>query len=68
MRALKRWPGWHLTSRLTRWRIRWPPPAPHEASLDIAERLAAADPANTQLQRDLSLVRQRIGNLPDAPE
>lgn len=35
----------------------------YQAALAIAERLAAADPANTQWQRDLSFVRQRIGNL-----
>lgn len=35
----------------------------YQAALAIAERLAAVDPANTQWQRDLSFVRQRIGNL-----
>ena len=35
----------------------------YQASLDIAERLAAADPANTQWQRDLSFVRQKLVDL-----
>ena len=40
----------------------------HQASLDIATRLAAADPANTQWQRDLLYVRQRIADLGVAPQ
>ena len=35
----------------------------YETGLDIAARLAAADPANTDWQRDLSFVRQRIADL-----
>ena len=35
----------------------------YETGLDIAARLAAADPANTGWQRDLSFVRQRIADL-----
>jgi hypothetical protein len=35
----------------------------YQAALDIAARLAAADPANTEWQRDLSFVRQRIADL-----
>jgi hypothetical protein len=34
----------------------------YQASLDIAERLAAADPANTQWQRDLSVSRNNLGD------
>jgi len=37
----------------------------YQASLDIAARLGAADPANAQWQRDLAYVRRRIGELPD---
>jgi tetratricopeptide (TPR) repeat protein len=42
--------------------------ADYQASLDIRIGLAAADPANTQWQRDLSIARQRINDLPDASE
>ena len=35
----------------------------HQASLDIAERLAAADPTNAEWQRDLSRIRQKITDL-----
>ncbi|HXP18538.1 MAG TPA: hypothetical protein VN840_02720, partial [Streptosporangiaceae bacterium] len=41
--------------------------AAYQASLDIAVRLAAADPANMQWQRDLAYVRKRIDDLPGAP-
>ena len=37
--------------------------AAYLASLDIRVRLAAADPANTQWQRDLSVIRQKIDDL-----
>ena len=40
----------------------------YQASLDIAARLASADPANTQWQRDLLYVRQRIADLEVAPQ
>ena len=39
----------------------------YQVSLDIAARLAAADPANAQWQSDLAYVRQRIAEL-DADE
>ena len=47
---------------------RWPPGpgaarAAYQAALDIAVRLAAADPANTGWQRDLSMMRQKVENL-----
>ena len=35
-------------------------PRRYQASLDIAERLAAADPANTGWQRDLSISRNKL--------
>ena len=35
----------------------------HQARLDIAERLAAADPVNAKWQRDLERARQRISGL-----
>ena len=35
----------------------------YRASLVIAERLAAADPSNAQLQRDLSASQEKIGNV-----
>jgi hypothetical protein len=37
--------------------------AAYQAGLDIAVRLAAADPANAGWQRDLDVIRQRISNL-----
>jgi hypothetical protein len=37
----------------------------YQAGLGIAARLAAADPANTGWQRDLSAVRQKIADLGD---
>jgi len=37
----------------------------YQAGLDIAVKLAAADPANTGWQRDLSAMRQRIADLDD---
>jgi hypothetical protein len=37
----------------------------HRAALTIAERLAAADPANAAYQRDLAYVRQRLAALLD---
>lgn len=37
--------------------------ASHQASLDIAARLAKADPSNAVWQRDLSVSHERIGNL-----
>ena len=39
----------------------------HQAGLDIAAPLAAADPANTGWQRDLSASRQRLEYL-EAPQ
>ncbi len=42
----------------------WPPPATaYQASLDIRVRLAAADPANTEWQRDLSVSHDRLGDV-----
>jgi hypothetical protein len=38
----------------------------YQASLDIATRLAAANPSNTQWQRDLSVAQQRISDLDDS--
>jgi len=35
----------------------------YQAALDIRQRLAAADPANNQWQRDLVAIQQRIDNL-----
>ena len=35
----------------------------YQAALDIAERLAAADPANTGWQRDLSVSRNKLGDV-----
>ena len=35
----------------------------YQASLDIAQRLAAADPANTEWQRDLSVSRNKLGDV-----
>ena len=35
----------------------------YQASLDIRTRLAAADPANRQWQRDLQVANQRINDL-----
>ena len=35
----------------------------YRAGLAIAERLAAADPTNTEWQRDLSISRERLGDL-----
>ncbi len=35
----------------------------YQASLDIAARLAAADPANTEWQRDLSVSHNRLGDV-----
>ena len=40
--------------------------AAYRASLDIRQRLAAADPANTEWQRDLLFVRERIDKLEEA--
>jgi hypothetical protein len=40
----------------------------YQASLDIAERLTAADPTNTQWQHDLQSVRQKITQLPHTAE
>ena len=37
--------------------------AAYQASLDIRTRLAAADPANTQWQRDLSVSHDRLGDV-----
>ena len=49
------------------WRSRpgtWPPPAPlTRPALDIAARLAAADPANTGWQRDLSVSHDKLGDV-----
>ena len=49
------------------WRRRpgtWPPPATtYQASLDIRARLAAADPANTDWQRDLSVSHNKLGDV-----
>jgi hypothetical protein len=39
----------------------------YQASHDIRVRLAAADPTNTGWQRDLSVIRQRLDELPDSP-
>ena len=38
----------------------------YQASLDIAERLAAADPANTEWQRDLSVSHNKLGDVATA--
>ena len=47
-----------------RGRATWPPPTPHyQAALAIAERLAAADPTNTEWQRDLSVSHNKLGDL-----
>ena len=35
----------------------------YQASLDIAARLAAADPANTEWQRDLSISHNKLGDV-----
>ena len=35
----------------------------YQASQDIATRLAAADPANTQWQRDLSVSHHKLGDV-----
>ena len=35
----------------------------YQASLDIRTRLAAADPANTQWQRDLSVSHEKLGDV-----
>ena len=35
----------------------------YRAGLAIAERLAAADPTNTEWQRDLSVSRDRLGDV-----
>ncbi len=40
--------------------------AAYQAGLDIAVRLAAADPANAQWQRDLAYVERRVRELPDS--
>jgi hypothetical protein len=37
--------------------------AAYQAGLDIRVRLAAADPANTQWQRDLSVSHERLGEV-----
>ena len=37
--------------------------AAYQASLDIAARLAAADPANTEWQRDLSISHDKLGDV-----
>ena len=37
--------------------------AAYQAGLDIAARLAAADPANTEWQRDLSISHNKLGDL-----
>src|SRR5437660_6096786 len=37
--------------------------AAHQASLDIAVRLAAADPGNSGWQRDLSVSHDRLGDV-----
>ena len=37
--------------------------AAHQASLDIRQRLAAADPANTEWQRDLSISHEKLGDI-----
>ena len=37
--------------------------AAYQASLDIRQRLAAADPANTGWQRDLSISHEQLGNV-----
>ena len=39
----------------------------YQASLDIAARLTAADPANTEWQRDLQNIRVKIEELPGSP-
>jgi hypothetical protein len=39
----------------------------YQASLDIRERLATANPTNTGWQRELQLVRQQIDDLTNAP-
>jgi hypothetical protein len=45
-------------------RSRWGPGrVSYQASLNIAARLAAADPTNAQWQRDLEYVRERIDRL-----
>ena len=38
----------------------------YQASLDIASRLAAADPTNTEWQRDLSVSHNKIGGVAEA--
>ena len=35
----------------------------YQAALDIRTKLAAADPANTEWQRDLSISHDRLGNM-----
>jgi hypothetical protein len=35
----------------------------HQASLDIAARLATTDPANTEWQRDLSVSHEKLGDV-----
>jgi hypothetical protein len=39
----------------------------YQAALDIAARLAAADPANTGWQHDLAFVKKRIAGLEQLP-
>ena len=55
------------TTSSATWRPRpgtWPPPATaYQAALDIADRLAAADPANTGWQRDLSVSHDKLGDV-----
>ena len=55
------------TTSSATWRSRpgtWPPPATaYQAALDIAARLAAADPANTEWQRDLSVSHDKLGDV-----
>ncbi len=38
----------------------------YQADLDITTKLAAADPTNTQWQRDLSISHERLGELAQA--
>ena len=74
--AGRRRPGQHrLAARPVRqprtswgtWRWRpgtWPRPATaYQAALDIRVRLAAADPANTDWQRDLSVSHNKLGDV-----
>ena len=56
---LTRWPGRELTAARDH----------YQASLGIRVKLAATGPSDTQWQRDLPVIRQRITNLGNgAPE